>query len=69
MNDETITKYIARGHCLNKNTLDSFKACDKKELLKEFGERMLDDFHSSRAIEDPTMIPAFNVLIYSASFF
>lgn len=61
--------YIACGYCLNKNTLDSFKTCDKNELLNEFGNRMLDNFCSGRAIEDPSMISAFNVLMYSVGYF
>ncbi|VVC38452.1 Ubiquitin-like modifier-activating enzyme Atg7, N-terminal,Ubiquitin-like modifier-activating enzyme [Cinara cedri] len=65
LNDEVSSKYVARGYCLNKNTLESFKNCNKTELLKEFGERMLDDFRSGRAIEDPSMIPAFDILMYS----
>lgn len=65
VNDETSLKYIARGYCLNKNTLDSFKTCDKNDLLKEFGERMLDDFRSGKALEDPSLISAFNILMYS----
>lgn len=67
INGESSSKYVARGYCLNKNTIDSFKNCDKNDLLKEFGKRMLDDFHSGRAIEDPTMIPAFDILMYSVS--
>lgn len=67
-NDTTSsTKFVARGHCLNKNTLEAFKTCDKRELLREFGKRVLDDFGSGRAIDDPTAIPAFNVLMYSVS--
>lgn len=69
INNETNSKYIARGHFINKNTVESFKTCDKHELLKEFGEHMLDDFHSGRAIEDPSMIPAFDILMYSVSVF
>lgn len=69
MNDDVAFKYVARGHCLNKNTLESFKNCDKTELLKEFGERMLNDFRFGRAIEDPSLIPAFDILMYSVSYF
>ncbi|XP_025423937.1 ubiquitin-like modifier-activating enzyme ATG7 isoform X2 [Sipha flava] len=65
VNYETSSKYIAHGHCLNKNTIDSFKNCDKNELLKEFGERMLNDFRSGKAIEDPSIIPVFDILMYS----
>ncbi|XP_050058926.1 ubiquitin-like modifier-activating enzyme ATG7 isoform X2 [Aphis gossypii] len=65
VNDETSLKCIARGYCLNKNTIDSFKTCDKNELLKEFGGRLLDDFQSGRAIEDPSLIPTFDILMYT----
>ncbi|XP_060850053.1 ubiquitin-like modifier-activating enzyme ATG7 [Rhopalosiphum padi] len=65
VNDETSFKYIARGYCLNKNTIDSFKTCDKNELLKGFGERLLDDFQSGRAIEDPSIILTFDVLMFT----
>lgn len=54
---------------LNKNSLDSFNNCDKNALLKEFGEHMLDDLHSGRAIDDPCIISVFNLLIYSVSYF
>ncbi|XP_050539864.1 ubiquitin-like modifier-activating enzyme ATG7 [Daktulosphaira vitifoliae] len=63
--NNTSTNFIARGYCLNKNTLDSFKNCDKNELLKDFGNRLLDDFLSGNAIEDPTLIPTFNILTHS----
>jgi len=69
VNDETSLKCIARGYCLNKNTIDSFKMCDKNELLKEFGGRLLDDFQSGRAIEDPSLIPTFDILMYTVSYF
>lgn len=67
VNDETFYKYFARGHCLNKNTLEAFKSSDKNKLLKEFGEHMLNDFCSGRAIEDPSKILAFHLLMYSVS--
>ncbi|XP_050433414.1 ubiquitin-like modifier-activating enzyme ATG7 [Adelges cooleyi] len=63
--NQTSTNYVARGHCIHRNTLDSFKNCDKSELLKNFGEQLLDDFRSGRAVKDPSLIPAFNILMYS----
>lgn len=69
VNDETFHKYFALGHCVNKNTLEAFKNCDKNELLKEFGQQMLDDFRSGRAIEDPSLIMAFDVLMFTVSCF
>ncbi|CAH0383087.1 unnamed protein product [Bemisia tabaci] len=58
-------RQIACGVYLNKNTIESFKACDKKELLKTYGEELLKNVHSGAVLDNPSLLSSFFVLTFA----
>lgn len=53
------------GTLHNKNTIDSFKECDKKCLLEQSGKQIWEDIVSGKAIEDPSLLSRFLLLTYA----
>lgn len=57
-------QYPARGYILNKNTLESFKTCDKIALLKQFGASLQESITSGAALETPHLLVSFIILTF-----
>eukprot|EP00294_Goniomonas_avonlea_P013408 CAMPEP_0114553282 /NCGR_PEP_ID=MMETSP0114-20121206/7570_1 /TAXON_ID=31324 /ORGANISM="Goniomonas sp, Strain m" /LENGTH=656 /DNA_ID=CAMNT_0001738205 /DNA_START=8 /DNA_END=1978 /DNA_ORIENTATION=+ len=57
--------FAARGNLNLFETLDDFKGCDKKEFLKRSGEKLWESIRSGAAVEDPTLLLPFELLIYA----
>lgn len=49
------------------NTIESFKNCDKAELLKNEGRRLLDSIKNGSCLQDPTKLVTFSLLTFSVS--
>ncbi|CAD7013663.1 unnamed protein product [Ceratitis capitata] len=57
--------YPAIGTLYNKNTIEDFKACDKNDLLRSEGLKLLDDFRNDRVLDDPKLFARFFVLSFA----
>lgn len=53
---------------LNKNKIETFKTCDKAEILKAEGEVLYDDIVSGAVLEDPSRLAPFVLLSHAVSF-
>lgn len=62
-----MNRVVTCGIYLNKNTLESFKACDKKELLKTQGDELMQNIQSGTVFENPTLLAPFVVLTFAVS--
>lgn len=58
-------QYPAHGYILNKNTLESFKACDKVALLKQFGSSLQESITNGAALEKPHLLVSFIILTFA----
>uniref|UniRef100_A0A0K8UC96 Ubiquitin-like modifier-activating enzyme ATG7 n=1 Tax=Bactrocera latifrons TaxID=174628 RepID=A0A0K8UC96_BACLA len=57
--------YPAVGTLYNRNTIEDFKACDKNELLRLEGHKLVDDFRTDRVLDDPKLLARFFVLSFA----
>lgn len=57
--------YSARGYCLNRNTIESFKQCDKTDLLNEYGKVLKQTLVSEEVIDDPSHLATFLILSFA----
>lgn len=53
------------GTICNKNTIEDFKNCDKNQLLREEGLKLLKDFQNEATLEDPSRLSRFVVLSFA----
>ena len=60
-----LCSYEAHGTVVNKNTVESFKACDKKLLLDEEGQRLQEIIKSKEALKKPGCLNRFVLLMYA----
>lgn len=59
--------FLCHGTLLNKNTIETFKNCDKVNILKEAGESLYDDITSGLCLEDPSRLVPFVLLSHAVS--
>ena len=57
--------YNSSGVLLNTNTLDSFKSCDKKQLLVDAGKKIWEAIVSGTAVNDPSLLNHFLLLTFA----
>ncbi|XP_075229158.1 autophagy-related 7 [Lycorma delicatula] len=57
--------YPAVGHCLNKNTVESFKECDKTMLINEYGQSLKEKLASKEVVDDPSHLATFLMLTFA----
>ncbi|KAL4226515.1 Autophagy protein 7 [Mactra antiquata] len=57
--------FRAHGNLYNKNTLDSFKEADKKQLLEELGSEIWKAVTTGSAITDPSKLSQFVLLAFA----
>lgn len=57
--------FSSPGSLLNTNTIDAFKTCDKKELLKVCAAKIWEDITSGAALDDPSLLARFFLLTFS----
>ena len=67
-----VDRFIAPPRCFpiygqlkNTNTLEEFRACDKRSLLDAQGNQIWDDIVSGRAIDDPSLMSRFLLLTHA----
>ncbi|KAI4461849.1 ubiquitin-activating enzyme e1 [Holotrichia oblita] len=53
------------GLLINKNTIEEFKECDKKNIIKEAGDILENDIKTGRALKDPALLNLFLILSYA----
>lgn len=53
------------GLLINKNTIEEFKECDKKNIIKEAGDILENDIKTGRALKNPTLLNLFIILSYA----
>eukprot|EP01137_Pigoraptor_chileana_P005276 Opistho-2@48148 len=58
-------QYPVPGTIYNTNTMDSFKALDKKALLDECGAQIWDDIVSGRAAQSPSLLSRFLLVAHA----
>jgi hypothetical protein len=46
----------ARGILINKNTIETFRNCDKDKLLQEHGQMLEQAVASGEALENPSLV-------------
>lgn len=63
--DSQKNQYPAYGYLLNKNTLESFKACDKVALLNQFGAFLQETIANGTALEKPYLLVSFVILTFA----
>jgi ubiquitin-like modifier-activating enzyme ATG7 len=56
---------FCRGILKNLNTIESFKNCDKAELLRKEGENLLRNIENGSVLEDPSKLVSFILLTYA----
>lgn len=59
--------FQSHGVIKNFNTVESFKNCDKNELLRLEGERLLSSITNGSVLEDPTKLSTFLLLSYAVN--
>jgi hypothetical protein len=57
----------AYGTLLNKNTLETFKSCNKIALLEELGQELLQSITSGEALNNPALLSRFFLLTYAVN--
>lgn len=57
----------AYGFHLNKNTLESFKNCDKLSLIEHYGNFVQDAIISNKALDNPILLVTFVMLTFAVS--
>ncbi|XP_065059146.1 ubiquitin-like modifier-activating enzyme ATG7 isoform X2 [Rhopilema esculentum] len=57
--------FLVEGSLLNKNTMDDFKTCDKKEIIKEVSNQIWQSIQSGEAIKNPSLIGRFLLLTFA----
>lgn len=57
--------FCAPGQIIVKNTIESFKSCDKKELQRDISIKIMEDIKSGAVDKDPTALCRFLVLIFA----
>lgn len=57
----------AYGILLNKNTLETFKNCNKITLLEEIGQELWQSITSGEALNNPALLSRFFVLTYAVN--
>jgi ubiquitin-like modifier-activating enzyme ATG7 len=55
----------AHGILLNKNTLETFKNCNKIALLEELGQELWQSITSGKALDNPALLSRFFLLTYA----
>lgn len=55
----------AHGILLNKNTLETFKNCNKIALLEEHGQELWQSITSGKALDNPALLSRFFLLTYA----
>lgn len=55
------------GSLFNKNTVESFKECDKAKLLKDEGEKLFDMIVDGSCLQDPSLLNRFLLLSFAVS--
>lgn len=61
----TPTPYIAPGSLLAVNTIETFKSFDRSKLIKEKQQEICDAILSGSALENPSILASFQILIFS----
>ncbi|RZF34406.1 hypothetical protein LSTR_LSTR016198, partial [Laodelphax striatellus] len=56
---------VARGYCINKNTLESYKGCDKTELASMYGQRLKNQMCNGEVLDDPSLLSSFILLTHA----
>ncbi|KAG8224919.1 hypothetical protein J437_LFUL006278 [Ladona fulva] len=59
------TSLPANGILLNKNTLESFKECDKLNLLESYGTELVNQMKNGDAVEKPSLLCKFILLTFA----
>lgn len=59
--------FQSHGTLLNKNTIETFKNCDKTEIIKVQGEKLFDDIINGACLEDPSRLIKFVLLSFAVS--
>lgn len=57
--------FTALGVLHNKNTIDGFKNCDKKELINNLGTKIWEDISSGKAENDPVLLVRYLLLMFA----
>ncbi|XP_047125819.1 ubiquitin-like modifier-activating enzyme ATG7 isoform X1 [Hydra vulgaris] len=57
--------FYCPGLLINKNTVEDFKACDKKALLKDVAKQIIEDIKSGVAFENTSLLNRFLVLTFA----
>ena len=57
----------AYGLLLNKNTLETFKNCNKIALLEELGQELWQSITSGEAMDNPALLSRFFLLTFAVS--
>ncbi|EDV24953.1 uncharacterized protein TRIADDRAFT_56400 [Trichoplax adhaerens] len=57
--------FYCTGHLFVKNTVETFKDCDKLELLNRAGIQLWEDIKSGRSIENPYLLTQFLALTFT----
>ncbi|XP_039287408.1 ubiquitin-like modifier-activating enzyme ATG7 [Nilaparvata lugens] len=56
---------VARGYCINKNTLESYKSCDKTDLVSMYGQRLKKQMCNGDVLDDPSLLSSFILLSHA----
>lgn len=59
--------FQCHGTLLNKNTIETFKNCDKALILKEESEKLYEQIMNGSCLNDPTLLTFFVLLSYAVS--
>lgn len=59
--------FQCNGTLLNKNTIESFKNCDKTQVLKEESEKLYECIVDGSCLKDPSLLVSFVLLSYAVS--
>lgn len=58
----------AHGFILNKNTIETFKDCNKLELIDEEGSYIWNKFKNGDVLKDPSILNTFFVLSFAVCY-
>lgn len=59
--------FPCHGTLHNKNTIESFKDCDKSKILKEEGEKLFENIVNGKCLDDPSLLVSFALLSFAVS--
>ncbi|XP_018335644.1 ubiquitin-like modifier-activating enzyme ATG7 [Agrilus planipennis] len=62
---EAVGSLYIKGHFVNKNTIESFKECDKAHILHNEGLNIWKDIISGAALDNPSLLNKFFILAFA----